>query len=372
MKWLHILFLITLSNSLLFATIHEDAEDSKTTRWKKLSSLDTDNIFNYYDEDKKSRVIQLQGEGTKSAFKLDGQNLKRGDAKANYWLSWEMKYSEDFVIMIIIGTNRGKDYLLYTPSSENGHRQYGLGRDSMDGQWHTFRRNLQEDLAYYDNRVIVKSICSFVIRGSGNIDNVSTNIENVSKLTPKERVKIGKIKSEKKVQPVQHKKVIKRIKIAEPKVQKAPKIEEMVKKREKDSLPTIEIFGDNPLHLNLGEEYVEQGVSAKDNEDGNINVVSTEDIDVYKSGEYLVMYMATDSQGNVALDKRKVYVGNEYANKVKKATTQPVEVASAPVEEDESEEQQIEREEQEIQQELWEEELEKRERELRKMASDEK
>ena len=149
-----------------------------------------------------------------------------------------------------------------------------------------------------------------------------------------------------------------------------------MKKRVEDTLPVIEIFGDNPLHLNLGEAYVEPGVSGKDKEDGNINVVSTEDIDEYKSGEYLVMYMATDSQGNVALDKRKVYVGNAYAKKeTTKVTHEPVEVQEAEAsmeEEDESEEQQMEREEQELQQELWEEELEKRERELRKKASDAK
>ena len=202
MKWFQILFFITLANSLLFATIHENAEDAKNKRWKILSPSDTTNVFNYYDEKKKSRIIHLEGEGTKSAFKLDAQDVKIGKSSANYWLSWEMKYSEDFVIMVVVDTNRGKDYLLYTPSSVNSHRQYGLGKDSMNGEWHSFKRNLQEDLSYYDNRITIKSICSFVIRGSGDIDNIVTNVENVAPLPPQKRLKIGKIKREKALPPI--------------------------------------------------------------------------------------------------------------------------------------------------------------------------
>jgi len=368
MKWSQIFFFITLTSSLLFSQIHEDAEDATTTRWKVLSPTKQTNIVNYYNEEKRSRVIKLKGNGTKSAFKLDGKNIKKGMAKANYWLSWEMQYKEDFVIMVIVGTNRGKDYLLYTPSNENGYKQYGLGIDSMDGKWHSFKRNLQEDLSYYDNRVNVISICSFVIRGSGNIDNIITSIENSTKnisihQPTIEQSKVLKLKTQKTKMPTTN----------IPQVEKMAKIMQI---RTNNSLPTIEIFGDNPLHLNLGEAYIEQGVSAQDKEDGEVNVVSTEDIDIYKSGEYLVMYMATDSQGNMALDKRKVYVGNNYiksAKRVKKHREEIVEEESIESDympsSDELPGTEEERAEQEVQQELWEEALEKRESELREIAS---
>ena len=366
MKWLQIFFFITLTNSLLFATIHENAEDATTTRWKVLTAPKKTNIFNYYDEEKRSRVIQLQGDGTKSAFKLDGKNMKKGKGKANYWLSWEMKYKEDFVIMVIVGTNRGKDYILYTPSNENSYKQYGLGVDAMDGKWHSFKRNLQEDLSYYDNRVNVVSICSFVIRGSGNIDNIITNIENISKIKKVKKIKIEKIN-------LSHAQTAK-VRIPQEETGMVYKMSKVVEKRANNSLPNIEIYGDNPLHLNLGEAYVEQGVAAQDKEDGEINVVSTEDIDIYKSGEYLVMYMATDSQGNVALDKRKVYVGNDYikaTKKVKKPIKEKVEEEAPKNDELPGTEEQREEllEEEVVQQELWEEALEKRENELREIAS---
>ena len=368
MKWLQIFFFITLTNSLLFATIHENAEDATTTRWKVLSSSKKTNIFNYYDEEKRSRVIQLQGDGTKSAFKLDGKNMKRGKGKANYWLSWEMKYKEDFVIMVIVGTNRGKDYILYTPSNENSYKQYGLGIDTMDGKWHSFKRNLQEDLSYYDNRVNVVSICSFVIRGSGNIDNIITNVENISKIKKIKMptVEIPRIKTPKVK--------ISKVRIPEEEIGHIYKMDKIMTRKASHNLPSIQIFGDNPLHLNLGEAYVEQGVAAQDREDGEINVVSTEDIDIYKSGEYLVMYMATDSEGNVALDKRKVYVGNDYikANKkVKKPIREKIVEESSKNDELSSTKEQREEllEEEVVQQELWEEALEKRENELREIAS---
>jgi len=373
MKWCQIFFFITLLNSLIFAKNHENAEDSMTKRWKVLSSPEKTKIVNYFDKEKKSRIIEFKGEGTKSAFKLDAKNIKKGNKKVNYWLSWEMNYNEDFVIMVIVSTNRGKDYILYTPSTENSYKQYGLGLDAMDGKWHSFKRNLQEDLSYYDNRVVIKSICSFVIRGSGKLDNIKTTIRKISKQTITEKIKV----------PIEIQKV-KISKISRDKsLKKDINIEKMIKIRKSNSLPHIEISGDNPLHLTLGEAYVEQGVIAKDKEDGEINVISTEDIDIYKSGEYLVMYMATDSQGNMAVDKRKVYVGDTYVKKDKKGKSSVVEKEDSqslefdtenenyeePPSEDELPGTEAQRadlsEEDERKKEYWERELEKRENELR-------
>jgi len=71
----------------------------------------------------------------------------------------------------------------------------------------------------------------------------------------------------------------------------------------------IHLKGANPLHLAKGEVFVEPGVTAEDKEDGKLNVTSSENIDIYKEGRYSIMYIATDSQGNSAVDTRFVDVG---------------------------------------------------------------
>ena len=78
-----------------------------------------------------------------------------------------------------------------------------------------------------------------------------------------------------------------------------------------NTTPTIIIEGENPFFLSLGESFEEPGVRAEDKEDGELVVTSSENIDKHKEGKYAVIYMATDRQGNSAIDKRYVVVGEE-------------------------------------------------------------
>jgi hypothetical protein len=150
------------------ATMHEDAEDRKTSRWRVINSNFSNNINNINDLNKKSRVIEFLGEGTKQAYEFRTKKIKKNE----YWLSWQMKFSEDFVIIIVLNTNLGEHYLIYTPGTLNSYMQYGLGYGVSIGEWQTLRRNLQEDISYFDNRVKVISLKSFVLKGNGKIDNI--------------------------------------------------------------------------------------------------------------------------------------------------------------------------------------------------------
>ena len=306
MKYVNMFIFISLLLTLnLSAITYEGGEDKKTNRWEKLNPSSSAIIQNVYDKSKFSRVIKFSGEGTKDAY-----ILAINETKNKKLLRWEMKYSEDFVIFISLDTKLGKRYLIYTSARSNGYMKYGLGTRSISGTWQRFSRNLEEDLRYFDNRNSIVKINSFVIRGSGSLDNIklmkdikktcTENIENIQRRILVEPIK--KIPKKIKEKPLK----IKKKPLA---IKKIKKIKKKITKRT-NTTPTITIDGENPLFLKLGEAYVEPGVSAEDKEDGEIIVTSCENINKHKEGEYTVIYTAIDSVGNAAADKRYVIVGN--------------------------------------------------------------
>jgi len=327
--YLFSIFLLSLS-----ATVQEDAEDKKTSRWEILFSPTEAHVENYYDRPKKSRVIHFEGEGVKSIYKFNAmkkKRLKKGKRdKYEYWLSWEMQYKKDFVIILIVKTTHGESYLIYTSGNHNSYHQYGLGDEIFDGEWHTIKRNLQEDLDYFDNREQLLSIKDFVIKGDGSIDNLKTEV-----------IKVDKQKNQKKAKPL-------------------PKPTKVNSK--KNSLPSIKIEGDNPKHLALGENYVEAGVMAYDKEDGQVEVNSIDDINSNEDGTYMVMYMARDSRGDVSLDRRVVIVGDgTHQEQVEENSEESNEDKKDSLKEEELDEK-------EYQMKLWEKELELREKKLEKLV----
>ncbi len=313
----------------LSAIVQEDAEDKKTSRWEILFSPTEAHVENYYDRPKKSRVIHFEGEGVKSIYKFNAikkEKLKK--EKYEYWLSWEMQYKSDFVIILTLQTTKGESYLIYTSGNHDSYRQFGLGEEISDGEWHTIRRNLQKDLDYFDNREQLLSIKTFVIKGDGSIDNLTTEVKQVQKKESKKKAKT------------------------------LPKSRKVSSK--KNSLPRIKIEGENPKHLALGEEYIEEGVTAYDREDGQVEVSAIDDIDSNEEGTYMVMYIARDSLGDVSIDRRVVIVGGG-------RNQEQVEESSKDVE-DEISLKEKNLDEKEYKMKLWERELELREEKLKKLV----
>ena len=137
-----------------------------------------------------------------------------------------------------------------------------------------------------------------------------------------------------------------------------------MKKSNTDNTPTIIIEGENPYFLGLGEAFNEPGVSAKDKEDGEVAVTSNEYIDKHKDGKYIVIYMATDSNGNSAIDRRYVIVGepNELDDSQKSNQNRKSEPVNESNEEVSDAQEQLDEQELEIAE--WEKELQLREKEL--------
>ena len=72
--------------------------------------------------------------------------------------------------------------------------------------------------------------------------------------------------------------------------------------------PVITLSGENTISLEFEEEYIEQGATATDDEDGAIEVVISGHVNITYFGEYTVTYTATDSSGNTSSISRMVSI----------------------------------------------------------------
>ena len=168
-------------NRVISSKVESDGSDTK--KWSLYSKKDNSSITSVYDTDRQSDVIELNGDGLKSGFKMGysfNGNTGWNDT-TDKSIKWSMKYSEDFIIYVRVSTKQGYRYLYYTNANKNyGESTYdkphyihnGLGVASNDGTWRTFTRNLSADLKRFQPMNEIISVDGFFVRGSGRIDDV--------------------------------------------------------------------------------------------------------------------------------------------------------------------------------------------------------
>ena len=81
--------------------------------------------------------------------------------------------------------------------------------------------------------------------------------------------------------------------------------------------PIITIIGDNPLEINIGENYTELGATATDDIDGDITqdiIVDSSNLNTTLAGNYTVTYSVSDSSNNSTNEQREVTVLNDSAS----------------------------------------------------------
>jgi len=163
-------------------TVYEDAGDGTTDGW---DIIDADpagaQINNLYDEVRQSRVIQVTGTGTDNSFSLRNEDLTPWRNSSQFVIEWSMQFAEDFVITIDLQTTTGRRFLHYRPVDNHVYGtdtyvRYGLGVDAIDGQWHSFVRDLQADLSRAQPDAFILEANAFLIRGSGKIDDVKLHV----------------------------------------------------------------------------------------------------------------------------------------------------------------------------------------------------
>lgn len=75
--------------------------------------------------------------------------------------------------------------------------------------------------------------------------------------------------------------------------------------------PTITIIGNNPAEIEKGTPYVDLGATVDDNVDHNLGITTAgAEIDTTVSGNYSVIYTATDNAGNTASTTRVVIIND--------------------------------------------------------------
>ena len=75
--------------------------------------------------------------------------------------------------------------------------------------------------------------------------------------------------------------------------------------------PTITVNGDTAIDLAYASEYEDEGASATDETDGEVDVTVSGDVDPFTPGTYTLTYTATDAAGNEASAERVVTVANQ-------------------------------------------------------------
>jgi hypothetical protein len=135
-------------------------------------------INTVYDWNRGSRVVELNGAGLNNGYvfkNIDGTPLN----SKNTTLQWSMLYSTPFYIYVSVDTIKGKRYLMYTPTEGNEladptgiYIHHGLGGSATNGRWHTFSRDLAQDLKDADQSNQIIDINAVYVQGSGRIDDV--------------------------------------------------------------------------------------------------------------------------------------------------------------------------------------------------------
>jgi len=162
--------------------IYEDAEDGKVDGWQIYDNTPEGATIHNVEDPQKGRVIEVDGDGLNNGYELgrrtgEGQWNNR-DHKA---IRWSMNYQEPFRIYVALETKDGPRYMLYSPTDEdlgvNGNYiRFGLGSGVDNGHWHTFTRNLEEDLHQFQPENELIAIHAFLIRGSGRLDDIQTRL----------------------------------------------------------------------------------------------------------------------------------------------------------------------------------------------------
>jgi len=169
---------IKLTDSMPTPTVYEDAEDSLTDGWDIYD--DTPGgaaISNVYDGVRLSDVIFLNGSGTDNGYRLRTDQGGPWSNTSQFVLEWSMNFSGDYMIFVELNTSAGLVYIYYTPVIDSyqgagSYVHYGLGTGSNDGNWHTFTRDLAADLDKAQSGVIILSVNSLRVRGSGYLDDI--------------------------------------------------------------------------------------------------------------------------------------------------------------------------------------------------------
>jgi hypothetical protein len=162
-------------------TVYENAEDGLTNGWNVSdndpSGAQIDNVEDTDSGHGGYRVIELSGDGTLNSYQLRKEDGSAWLNTTEFLFEWSMKCSELVGVYVDVQTSKGHRFLWYETIDDSylGTKEYvhfGLGSGAMDGQWHTYVRNLKADLrsAQWDAEIL--SVNSVYFRGNARVDDI--------------------------------------------------------------------------------------------------------------------------------------------------------------------------------------------------------
>lgn len=167
------------TSSELLGIIYEDGESGKTAGWSiidnKPSSPIKPAINNVVDSG--NRVIQFVGNGTANSYQIGDKNGGLWKNSDHFVLGWRLKSSKEFSIYAVVETTAGTRYLHYTPIDADNlgagaYVHHGLGKNSINGQWHTFFRDLRKDLIKGQPDTTILAVNKLIMRGNCKLDDL--------------------------------------------------------------------------------------------------------------------------------------------------------------------------------------------------------
>jgi len=129
------------------------------------------------DDPENGQVVKLSGKRLKNGYRLSNRYGAPWRNGAHRHVRFDMNFSEKYVIEFEVQTTAGIRWMRYEPKDVDklGHGKkvrFGLGSQTMQGEWNRFDRNLEEDLHLAQPDVDIEEINCMRIRGSGMIDEV--------------------------------------------------------------------------------------------------------------------------------------------------------------------------------------------------------
>ncbi len=155
---------------------YEDGEDGTTDGWG-IFDADPSGASVTNETENGSHVIVLHGEGIQNGFYLRRSNGDLWNNTDADTVQWSGKFSDDFIVFVSVLLDNGAvKYLSYSPQRHpqiNDVFPFILPENASDGQWHTYTRNLEEDIRHYLPGREIKSVLDFQVRGSGALDDIA-------------------------------------------------------------------------------------------------------------------------------------------------------------------------------------------------------
>ena len=182
-----IAMVIILFSLLASATVYDGDNYWKVYDNKPIGAT----IESQYDAIKKKNVVLFEGDGQRNAYIVGSRKgkdaWKNHDAKI---IKWNMNFKEKFKISIFIETAHGDRILLYYSHPEDRgplkkrYIRFGLGYQSIKGNWVNIERNLEKDLKKFEPNNDIVAVNGFKIQGSGKIEKIELLKENTQPKKP--------------------------------------------------------------------------------------------------------------------------------------------------------------------------------------------